>query len=166
MKFYINLNDYEVLELEGELIERKLEYDRVEDVRIHIENGLHSTKKINTKGYLEAWKVIKINGIEETLLCKARYEEDEFDSRICDKIMEMVIVGEDISEYGKEIDKSFIGLLSTQEVAEKFNISESTIRRAVMEKRLKEGVDCRKFGKSWAVKEKAAERLWGNKNND
>lgn len=161
MKFYISLNDYEALELEGELINKELEYDRAEEVRIHLENGVHSTKIINAKGYKETWEIVKADGAKETLVCTTRYENDKYRNRICDKIMGLVLESKDLSEYGKVIDKDFMGLLSTQEVAEKYNINESTIRKAVMEGRLKEGIDCKKFGKSWVVKEDAAKRLWG-----
>lgn len=161
MKFYINLSDYEVLEVEGKMIDYELEDDRVDIQYLHIDNGVYAPKKVKIKEYVEKLEVVKRDGNKEVLICKTRYEDNQLDARICDKIAELAIAGKDLSKYGREIDKDFIGLLSTQEIAEKYNINESTVRKAIMEGRLKEGTDCKKFGKSWVVKEDSAERLWG-----
>lgn len=55
--------------------------------------------------------------------------------------------------------------LSSQEISERFNISESTVRKAIHDGRLKEHRDCKKIGKSWLVLKSSAKKLWGpNKN--
>lgn len=163
MKFYINLSDYEVLELEGKMID----YELVDDDTIirysHIDRGVYSPVKVAIKRYIEKWEVVKKDETKEILECKTWYEDNEFDVRICDKIAKLAMEGKDLSEYGREIDKEFVGLLSTQDIAEKYNINESTVRKAVLEGRLIENIDCKKFGKSWVVKEESAEKLWGNK---
>ncbi|HHV27440.1 MAG TPA: helix-turn-helix domain-containing protein [Tissierellia bacterium] len=56
--------------------------------------------------------------------------------------------------------------LSTQEVSERFNIAESTIRKAVHDGRLKEYRDCKKVGKSWLILKSSAKKLWGQIKNE
>ncbi len=53
---------------------------------------------------------------------------------------------------------AFDGLLSFSEAAEIWKVDESTLRKAVANGRLKEGHDCRKFGKQWVVTVKAMAR--------
>lgn len=53
---------------------------------------------------------------------------------------------------------AFADLLSFSEAAEIWKIDESTLRKAVASGRLKEGRDCRKFGKQWVVTTDAMRR--------
>lgn len=55
----------------------------------------------------------------------------------------------------------FDGLISFQEAADLYGKNDSTLRRAVMDGRLVEGVDCKKFGKQWIVTLEAMRRLYG-----
>lgn len=57
--------------------------------------------------------------------------------------------------------ESFNGLLSSSEAAKKWNIEESTIRKAISAGRLIEDNDIKKFGKQWVVKESSMERVFG-----
>lgn len=66
-----------------------------------------------------------------------------------------------VREYNDFIDTPLNEFLSTQEVAEKFNIAESTIRRAIHDGRLEEYRDCKKVGKSWLILKSSAKKLWG-----
>ncbi|MFT9498267.1 helix-turn-helix domain-containing protein [Anaerosolibacter sp.] len=54
----------------------------------------------------------------------------------------------------------FDGLYSFAEAGKKWNLNDSTLRRAVG-KRLIEGIDCKKFGKAWIVTEEAMIREYG-----
>lgn len=54
----------------------------------------------------------------------------------------------------------FEGLLSLAEAAEMWDIDPSTIRKAILDHRLVEGKDCRKFGKQWVVSEDAMHRVF------
>lgn len=55
----------------------------------------------------------------------------------------------------------FAGLLSLSEAAEIWEIDDSSIRKAISSKRLREGVDCRKFGKQWVVTAQAMSACFG-----
>ena len=51
-------------------------------------------------------------------------------------------------------------LLSLKEAAELYNREESTLRRAISNGLLKEGIDCKKFGKQWVVLRSSMERVY------
>lgn len=55
----------------------------------------------------------------------------------------------------------FDELLSFSEAAERWNIDDSTLRKAVTSGRLIENLDVKKFGKQWVVSEQAMKRLFG-----
>lgn len=57
-------------------------------------------------------------------------------------------------------DNPFSGLLSLQEAADRWGIDSSTIRHAIRQGRLYEGLDCRKYGKQWIVTEDAMYRVF------
>lgn len=60
------------------------------------------------------------------------------------------------------MDKNpFEGLISFQDAADLYGKNDSTLRRAVMDGRLVEGTDCKKFGKQWIVTLEAMKRLYG-----
>lgn len=54
----------------------------------------------------------------------------------------------------------FDELLSAAEAAEIWNIDQSSIRKAISDGRLTEGLDCRKFGKQWVVTADAMHRVF------
>ena len=54
----------------------------------------------------------------------------------------------------------FDGLLSVAEAAEIWKIDQSSIRKAITDGRLKEGWDCRKFGKQWVVTAAAMHKVF------
>lgn len=161
MKFYISLNDYEALELEGELINRELEDDRIDVEYNHIENGVYAPVEVSIKEYKERWEVDKKDGSTEIVECIVRYENESFHDRFSDTIMNKFLETLDLSKYGEVKEKCFIDLLSAQEIARKYGIADSTVRKAIMEGRLKEGIDCKKYGKGWAIKKESAQKLWG-----
>lgn len=51
-------------------------------------------------------------------------------------------------------------LLSLKEAAELYNREESTLRRAISNGLLKEGIDCKKFGKQWIILKSSMERVY------
>jgi hypothetical protein len=55
----------------------------------------------------------------------------------------------------------FEGLLSFGEASAEWGLNESTLRRAVFDKRLKEDEEIRKFGKQWVITREAMERHYG-----
>ncbi len=51
-------------------------------------------------------------------------------------------------------------LLSLKEAAELYNREESTLRRAISNGLLKEGIDCKKFGKQWVILRNSMDRVY------
>ena len=51
-------------------------------------------------------------------------------------------------------------LVSLKEAAELYNRDESTLRRAISNGLLKEGIDCKKFGKQWVILRSSMERVY------
>ncbi|WP_143316852.1 helix-turn-helix domain-containing protein [Clostridium sp. HBUAS56017] len=51
-------------------------------------------------------------------------------------------------------------LLSLKEAADKYGREESTLRRAISNGKLVEGVDCKKFGKQWVILDSSMERIY------
>ena len=56
---------------------------------------------------------------------------------------------------------SFEGLLSFAEATTKWNLKDSTLRKAVATGKLVENEDCKKFGRDWVVKETSMIREYG-----
>lgn len=63
-------------------------------------------------------------------------------------------------ECGTPCSTPFDGLLSFSEAAERWNIDDSTLRKAVTSGRLVENIDVKKFGKQWVVSEQAMKRVF------
>lgn len=157
MYMYIDLSEYDVLRVEAKLLSEELQFDGVVKMRDRVRGNTERERDIEFKEYKEVWEV---KG--EEFECKASYVNDKFESRVCQKVLNLMMDGINLGNYGKEMSKSFVGLLSTQDIVKQYNVNESTVRRAVLDGRLEEGKDCMKYGKSWVVKEESAERLWGN----
>lgn len=73
----------------------------------------------------------------------------------------------DISEYelwenSEPYISPFDGLLSFAEAAERWNIDDSTLRKAVSNGRLVENIDIKKFGKQWVVTEQSMHNIFGS----
>ena len=51
-------------------------------------------------------------------------------------------------------------LISLKEAAELYNRDESTLRRAISNGLLKEGIDCKKFGKQWVILRSSMDRVY------
>lgn len=51
-------------------------------------------------------------------------------------------------------------LLSLKEAAEQYNRDESTLKRAISNGKLVEGVDCKKFGRDWVILKASMERVY------
>lgn len=55
-------------------------------------------------------------------------------------------------------------LISFADATIEFGLGDSTLRKAVKDGRLKEGVDVKKFGTCWVAKRQSIERLYKKKN--
>lgn len=64
-------------------------------------------------------------------------------------------------EKDQQHSNPFANLLSAAEAAAAWGINPSSIRRAVQDKRLQEGIDCNKFGKQWVITVQAMTRVFG-----
>lgn len=51
-------------------------------------------------------------------------------------------------------------LLSLKEAANEYDRDESTIKRAISSGKLVEGIDCKKFGRDWAILKSSMERVY------
>ena len=51
-------------------------------------------------------------------------------------------------------------LMSIKEASEIYNRDTSTIKRAISNKTLVEGVDCKKFGRDWVILKSALDRVY------
>lgn len=58
-------------------------------------------------------------------------------------------------------NSAFKNLMSLKDAATRWNISDSTLRHAIISKKLVENVDAKKFGKQWVVTRQAMERIYG-----
>lgn len=63
---------------------------------------------------------------------------------------------------GKQIKTPFDNLMSFADASDLWNLSESTLRKAVSYKKLVKGVDAQKYGKQWVVTRSAMVREYGN----
>lgn len=63
---------------------------------------------------------------------------------------------------GKQIKTPFDNLMSFADASDLWNLSESTLRKAVSYKKLVKGVDAQKYGKQWIVTRSAMVREYGN----
>lgn len=57
---------------------------------------------------------------------------------------------------------AFDGLMSFSEAAQKWDIDDSTLRKAVANGRFIENVDIKKFGKQWVVREISMKNVFGD----
>ncbi|WP_241158150.1 DUF2442 domain-containing protein [Adlercreutzia sp. ZJ138] len=63
---------------------------------------------------------------------------------------------------GTEVQTPFDGLMSFADASELWELSESTLRKAVSYGKIVPGVDVWKYGKQWIVTREAMEREYGN----
>lgn len=59
------------------------------------------------------------------------------------------------------MNNPFEGLIAFSEATKKWGLSDSTLRKAVKYGKLKEDIDCKKFGATWIVTETAMIREYG-----
>ena len=57
-------------------------------------------------------------------------------------------------------EKIWDKLISLKEASEIYNRDTSTIKRAISNKTLVEGVDCKKFGRDWVILKSSLERVY------
>lgn len=68
---------------------------------------------------------------------------------------------DELWENGVAVSTPFDGLLSFADASSLWRLNESTLRKAVVYRKLVEGVDALKFGKQWVVTRAAMEREYG-----
>lgn len=59
------------------------------------------------------------------------------------------------------MDSVFDNLLSFKDASIKWEIDDSTLRKAVANGKLVDGIDAKKFGKQWIVTVEAMKKLYG-----
>ena len=68
---------------------------------------------------------------------------------------------DELWEHGRKVETPFDDLISFADASELWNLSESTLRKAVSYGKIVSGTDARKFGKQWIVTRSAMEREYG-----
>ena len=69
---------------------------------------------------------------------------------------------DELWENGAEVATPFDGLMSFSDASALWDLSESTLRKAVAYGKIVPGVDARKYGKQWIVNRDAMLREYGN----
>ena len=69
---------------------------------------------------------------------------------------------DELWENGAEVATPFDGLMSFSDASALWDLSESTLRKAVAYGKIVPGVDARKYGKQWIVNRNAMLREYGN----
>ena len=60
----------------------------------------------------------------------------------------------------------FYRLISLHDAAKKYNKHESTLPTLISRWRFREGIDCKKFGKTWVFNEDALDKFYGVDKNE
>ena len=68
---------------------------------------------------------------------------------------------DELWENGVHAQTAFDGLLSFSDATDLWGLHESTLRKAVVYGKLKNGIDVQKFGKQWVITREAMEREYG-----
>lgn len=77
---------------------------------------------------------------------------------------ENIDISEDeLWENSEPFVSAFDGLMSFSEAAQRWNIDDSTLRKAVANGRFIENIDIKKFGKQWVIREKSMSNVFGSK---
>ena len=105
--------------------------DRIPEFKALEDEALFSHVEVDTGGYGIVWN-------------------DDLDLS-CDELW----------EHGRKVETPFDDLISFADASELWNLSESTLRKAVSYGKIVSGTDARKFGKQWIVTRSAMEREYG-----
>lgn len=74
---------------------------------------------------------------------------------------ELDVSCDELWENGQEVETAFDGLMALSDATALWNLSESTLRKAISYGRLRRGIDVSKFGKQWVVSAEAMFALYG-----
>lgn len=72
---------------------------------------------------------------------------------------------EEVWSNGDTVINSFNGLLSFSDASRIWNLNESTLRKALVYRKLRAGIDCCKYGKQWVITREAMIREYGKPEN-
>lgn len=73
---------------------------------------------------------------------------------------------DELWENSEPFASAFDGLMSFSEAAQKWNIDDSTLRKAVANGRFIENVDIKKFGKQWVIREASMKNVFGSNSSN
>lgn len=124
------------------------------EVVAHFCNGV--AKTYDFKNLFDTFEPLKILGEDYQLFKSFQirggdiYWTDELD-----------LAAEEIWDNGTFVFTPFDGLMSFNEATEEWNLSNSTLRKAIQYGKLKNGIDAMNFGKQWVVSREAMEREYG-----
>ena len=125
-------------------------------LQVHFRNGF--TKQYDLKPLIKDIDIYRHFLVEEKLYDDIRISDDG----------EAVVWGpyldlgcEEMWHNGKKVTNPFDNLLSFFDAASMWHIDESTLRKAVKNNRLRDGIDVMKFGKQWLITPASMIRLFG-----
>ena len=125
-------------------------------LQVHFRNGF--TKQYDLKPLIQDIDIYRHFLVEEKMYYDIRISDDgqavawgEYLDCGC----------EEMWYNGKKVTSPFDSLLSFADAAAMWHIDESTLRKAVINNRLREGMDVMKFGKQWLIIPRAMIRLFG-----
>ena len=67
----------------------------------------------------------------------------------------------ELYQHGETIKTPFDDLIALSDATELWGLNESTLRKAIAARRLKNGIDVCKYGKQWIISRKAMTREYG-----
>lgn len=70
---------------------------------------------------------------------------------------------DELWENSEPFVSAFDGLMSFAEAAQRWNIDDSTLRKAAANGRFIENVDIKKFGKQWVIREASMKNVFGDR---
>lgn len=70
---------------------------------------------------------------------------------------------DELWENSEPFVSAFDGLMSFAEAAQRWNIDDSTLRKAAASGRFIENVDIKKFGKQWVIREASMKNVFGDR---
>ena len=126
------------------------------ELQIHFRNG--STKRFDMKPLIESIDLYRHFLVEEKMFELVRIGPDG-QSVVWNEYVDCGC--EELWASGKDAKSPFDALLSGADASALWHIDESTLRKALSDGRLREGVDAMKFGKQWVITYKAMTRVYG-----
>ena len=129
------------------------------EYKLNVSFRCGESRQYDFNDLIESLPIYKHFFVEEGIFDSAYVSDDGFQV----EWNEYVKIGcEELWMNGKKIKTAFDSLLSCADAAEIWGMDESTLRKAILSGRFKDGMDVLKFGKQWVITKKAMVREYGD----